>query len=169
MRSPRSGNPVYAEQVRSSYAHLPLTLSVSVLNSILLGLVLTSVASELTILSWISLVFGLSIVRWALWYSHRYLDIGPDYNPWWTRLAVVGALLSGILWGLGPFIFFSLDESHLLFLALVISGMCAGAATVHAAHFPSVVAFIVPAILPLTVNFFVQGNRLQVVSGALSK
>jgi hypothetical protein len=53
-------DPVHAEQVRSSYAHLPLTLSISVLNSILLGFVLAPVASERGILIWIGLVIGLS-------------------------------------------------------------------------------------------------------------
>jgi signal transduction histidine kinase len=46
--------------------------------------------------------------------------------------------------------------------------MCAGAATVHAAHFPSVVAFIVPAILPLTAYFLMQGDRPQIASGVMA-
>jgi signal transduction histidine kinase/CheY-like chemotaxis protein len=166
MRSAR--DPVYAEQVRSSYAHLPLTLSVSVLNSLLLGFVLATVASGLRILIWVALVAGLSVLRVALWHAHRRLDVGPWHNPWWTRLAVTGAFASGVLWGLGSVIVAPLDEPHLLFVALVICGMCAGAATVHAAHFPSVVAFIVPAIVPLAANFFVEGNRLQVISGIMA-
>ena len=40
-----SNDAVYSQQVRSSYSHLPLTLSVSVFNSILLGFVLSAVAS----------------------------------------------------------------------------------------------------------------------------
>lgn len=168
MRSAKPSDPVNAEQVRSSYAHLPLTLSISVLNSVLLGFVLASAVSEWKILGWVGLVLLLCALRLALWSAHRRLDIGPSHNPLWTRLAVAGALASGILWGSPAFLFSPLDEAHLLFLALVIAGMCAGAATVHAAHFPSVVAFIVPAILPLAANFFMQGNRLQVVSGIMA-
>ena len=58
--------------------------------------------------------------------------------------------------------------SQLLFLTLVIAGMCAGAATVHAAHFPSVAAFILPAVLPLTIAFLTKGDKLQVVSGIMA-
>src|SRR4051812_17999272 len=133
----RSSDPVYAEQVRSSYLHLPLTLSVSILNSILLGFVLTSVVPILTIVVWIGCVVGLSCIRTVLWYAHRHRDVGPDFNSRWGDLAAAGALISGILWGAAPFVFAPLDEAHLLFLALVLCGMCAGAATVHAAHFPS--------------------------------
>ena len=161
-------DPVHAEQVRSSYAHLPLTLSVSVLNSALLGFVLATTASEFNVLIWIGLVAGLSILRLVLWDVHRRLDVGPDHDPLWTRLAFAGTVASGILWGSGMFVFSPLDVTHLLFLTLVVSGMCAGAATVHAAYFPLVVGFILPAIAPLTVNFFMQGNRLQVVSGIMT-
>jgi len=52
-------DPVSVEEARSSYAQLPLTLSVSVLNSVLLGFVLAPVASEPKILIWISLVVGI--------------------------------------------------------------------------------------------------------------
>ena len=161
-------DPVNIEQVRSSYANLPLTLSISVVNSVLLGFVMASAAAPSTILVWISLVVSLSAVRMVLWHVHSRYDVGYDLDPRWARIATAGSLASGILWGCSTILFFPLDEMHLLFLALVISGMCAGAATVHAAHFPSVVAFILPAILPLTVNFFMQGNKLQVVAGIMA-
>ena len=163
-----ASDPMHAEQVRSSYAHLPLTLSVSVLNSALLGFVLATAASEFKALVWIGLVVGLSTLRLVLWDVHRRLDVGPHRDPLWTRLAVGGTVASGILWGSGMFVFSPLDVTHLLFLTLVISGMCAGAATVHAAYFPLVIGFILPAIAPLAVNFFMQGNRLQVVSGIMT-
>jgi hypothetical protein len=54
------------------------------------------------------------------------------------------------------------------FLALVIAGMCAGAATVHAAHFPSVIAFILPSILPLTTNLLLENSRLHIASGVMA-
>jgi signal transduction histidine kinase/CheY-like chemotaxis protein len=161
-------DPVDTEQVRSSYAHLPLTLSVSVVNSVLLGFVMASAAAVSTILVWIGLVLSLSAIRMVLWHEHSRRDVGSELDPRWTRIATAGSLASGILWGCSTILFFPLDEMHLLFLALVISGMCAGSATVHAAHFPSVAAFILPAILPLTVNFFMQGNKLAVVSGIMA-
>ena len=108
---------------------------------------------------------GLSCIRAVLWYAHRRLDVGPDFNPRWSDLAAAGAFVSGMLWGAAPFVFAPLDEAHLLFLALVLCGMCAGAATVHAAHFPSMAGFIIPAILPLSAHFFIDGSRLYMVAG----
>jgi signal transduction histidine kinase/CheY-like chemotaxis protein len=168
VRSGRLSDAVYAEQVRTTYAHLPLTLSVSVLNSVLVGFILVSIISDSRILIWIGLVVGLSALRIASWRMYMRLDIESRRGPCWTHFLTAGAFSSGILWGCGIFLFLPLDDSHVLFLALIIAGMCAGAATVHAAHFPSVVAFIFPAILPLTANFFMQGNKLQIASGIMA-
>jgi signal transduction histidine kinase/CheY-like chemotaxis protein len=168
MRSGKLSDAVYAEQVRTTYAHLPLTLSVSVLNSVLVGFVLHSIVPEARIFIWIGLVAGLSALRLASWRAYMRLNVGSWRRPYWIHFLTAVALASGILWGCGIFLFFPLDDAHVLFLALVIAGMCAGAATVHAAHFPSVVAFIVPAIVPLAAHFFMQGNRLHIASGVMA-
>ncbi len=168
MRSFAEGDPVYAEQIRSSYGHLPLTLSVAVLNSALLGLVLGSSVAEVKLLAWIGSIASLAAIRICVWFAYCRLDRGPEHRRCWALLATGGAFASGVLWGSSTYLFAPLSEPHQLFLALVISGMCAGAATVHAAHFPSVVAFIAPAIVPLAVYFFGEGDRLHVVAGAMA-
>jgi signal transduction histidine kinase len=165
MRSHR--DVVGAEQVRWSYAHLPLTLSVSVLNSGLIGFVLAAVVPRSKLVAWVSLVVGLSAIRCILWLVYRRLDAEQSQNPWWTYLATAGAFASGILWGCGTFVFAPIDDPYQIIFALVIGGMCAGAATVHAAHFPSVLAFILPAVAPLSANFLIQGDRLHIVSGVM--
>jgi signal transduction histidine kinase/CheY-like chemotaxis protein len=167
VRSRKLSDALYAEQVRTTYAHLPLTLSVSVFNSVLVGFVLDSVVSQSRILIWVGLVVGLSALRLAAWHAYmRRKDLW--HRSRWTHFSTAGAFASGILWGGSTFLFLPLEVSYVLFLALVIAGMCAGAATVHAAHFPSVTAFILPAILPLTANFLMQGNKLQIASGIMA-
>ena len=160
---------VYSQQVLSSYSHLPLTLSISALNSILLGFVLSAVASMSIILIWIGIMVAQCAVRVLLWAVCRRAEMMTSkICPWSAPIQTAGSLFSGILWGSVPFVFAPLDEAHLLFVALVIAGMCAGAATVHAAYFPAVAAFILPAILPLAANFFIEGNRLQTISGLMA-
>src|SRR4051794_6323355 len=101
-------DPVDTEQVRSSYAHLPLTLSVSVVNSVLLGFVMASAAAASTILVWIGLVLSLSAIRMVLWHEHSRRDVGSELDPRWTRIATAGSLASGILWGCSTILFFPL-------------------------------------------------------------
>ena len=152
------------QQIRSSFAHLPLTLSVSALNSTLLGAVLLDDVSRATIFIWVGIQLSLSFMRIALWYAHRRFDTAPTSAPWWGYVATGGAFLSGVAWGYAPLLT-TVSATHLLFVALVICGMCAGAATVHAAHAPTMLAFVAPAILPLIITFFV---RDQTVFGLMA-
>lgn len=89
-------------------------------------------------------------------------------HPWLAPIQIIGSLVSGVLWGCVPFLFGPLPDAYLLFVALVIAGMCAGAATVHAAYFPAVVAFIFPALVLLAAGFFINGNRLQIITGIMA-
>ncbi|MGE4046120.1 MAG: hypothetical protein AB7F35_14795, partial [Acetobacteraceae bacterium] len=162
-----SPSAVHDEQVRSSYQQLPLTLAVSVLNALLLGLVFSAVAPASRILTWIAMIGGLSLFRLGLWRVHQRLDTGQNQSRCWSWVGAGGAFVSGMIWGFAPFLLFPMNDPYQLFLAFVVAGMCAGAATVHAAHFPSVVAFIVPAIAPLTADFLAQDRLLPAVSGIM--
>jgi len=159
---------LYAAQIRSSIEHVPLAVTVSIANGLLVGFVMASVISPAIVSAWIGLLLGVSAFRAAVFYAHRRNDIGAHRPHVLAALATSGTALAGMSWGCTPLLFSHLDEAHLLFLALVIAGMCAGAATVHAAHSTSVVAFVVPAILPLAATFFVLGGRLQAFAGAMT-
>lgn len=153
-----------AEQLRASYEHLPVTLAVTIVNGLLLAYVIqdTTTPSQ-TIIIWLGLVFAQAIGRLLLWYSYP----GATARPIWANLHVCGTLMSGILWGSLPFIV-TLDETHMLFVALIIAGMCAGAATVHSTYFPASVAFIVPALVPLSIHLLIMHKRPHVVAGVMT-
>ena len=152
------------QQVRSSFAHLPLTLSVSALNSTLLGAVFFDVVAREIILVWVGIQLGLSLARIILWYMHYRFDTARKGDWRWGYLATTGAFLSGLAWGYAPLLA-PFTDTQLLFVTLVICGMCAGAATVHAAHASAMVAFVVPTILPLAILFFL---RHQPMFGAMT-
>ena len=78
-----SNDAVYSQQVRSSFSHLPLTLSVSVVNSILLGFVLSAVASMSIILIWIGLMVAQCAIRVLLWSVCRRTEMTvAQIHPW---------------------------------------------------------------------------------------
>jgi len=154
------------QQIRSSFAHLPLTLSVSALNSTLLGAVLLDQTWRAAIIVWIGIQLGLSVVRIALWYAHRRVDTAAKSSTFWGYVATSGALLSGLAWGYAPLLT-EVGDPRLLFVAVVLCGMCAGAATVHAAHAATMLAFVVPAILPLIAVFFLRDQAAFGVLGCV--
>lgn len=51
--------------------------------------------------------------------------------------------------------------------AFVIGGMCAGAASVHAAHLPTSLSFTFPACLPLAASLLLNGNVQGIAAGSM--
>src|ERR1051325_7337397 len=113
---------IYAAQVQSSFDNLPLTLVVSVINSFIIGFVLSAVVTSSIIWLWIGLVLMVSALRMGLWwvYQHHAEIHSPTK---WAVYVTGGTLLSGVLWGGTPLLFAPLDDIHLLFLALILAGM----------------------------------------------
>jgi signal transduction histidine kinase len=59
------------------------------------------------------------------------------------------------------------SDTHRLLWAFLIGGMCAGAAATQSAHWPTAIAFIVPAGLPLAVVFLMQSTASTLTASAL--
>src|SRR5437764_447961 len=54
-----------------------------------------------------------------------------------------------------------------LFLAFVIGGMCAGAVTTYSTHLPTLLAFILPASLPVAARFAAQQSPVTLAMGGM--
>ena len=136
---------VESERIRSVVRHTPVTLSVSVLNAILIGIVLGPVVGYGIVSIWATLIIVVSMARWVIRLRFlRRVPEGAQCQPW-AVLSVLGSLTSGILWGVGTAVLLPSAGIYQLFLAFVVAGMCAGATTVNSAHLPTVLAFILPA------------------------
>jgi signal transduction histidine kinase len=162
-----SSDPLTTERLRSTYLQLPLTLSVNLLNYMVCGFVLMATEEPARIVPWCVTAAVLTLIRFWAWRRYRQ-DSRVLSEATWTRLAVGGAALSGSLWGGIAYSLFPSAIQYQLFLSVVIAGMCAGAATVHAAHVPTAMAFVLPAVLPLALRFLETGQELQVITGLMA-
>jgi signal transduction histidine kinase len=115
--------------------------------------------------------------RWVLWRRYWRAHSRVESTDQWSRLAACGSLAAGLCWGVGGVVLFPIAPVlGQIFLTLVIGGMCAGAAVVSASHFPTLLAFVLSASLPMAVRFFCQGTvadsalgtMILVFAGALS-
>jgi len=158
---------VETERVRSVFQQAPVTLLVTVINTILTASVLAPDVDRGLLVTWTALIVVVSAVGWAV--RRRFLHRRPEgaqCRPW-AMFTVCGSLATGLLWGIGLTALFPASETSQLFLAFVVGGMCAGTTTVNSAHMPSVLAFILPASLPLAANFLVAGSGSQAVPASM--
>ncbi|MFL5253843.1 MAG: ATP-binding protein [Rhodopila sp.] len=159
---------IEAERLQLVFQQLPLTVTVTVVNAGLTAAVLAPVTSHLALLGWLAAIAAVSVVRMVLRHAFfRQAPTGAAIIRRWSAVSTLGALATGLLWGLGLAAMFPADETMQLFIAFVIGGMCAGATTVSAAHFPTAAGFILPASLPLVIGLLAEQSASRVVSALM--
>jgi signal transduction histidine kinase len=158
----------YQEAISTVYSRLPGTLIVNVINAILIIVAVEGREISRPYLIWICCIVVVSLLR-AWKYLQFVADVQHDANiRYWSRISVIGALSSGILWGVGPVLPFAPFVSSQWLWAFAIGGMCAGAASLYAAHLPTAMAFTIPASLPLAILLMLQGTLPGFAAAAMT-
>ena len=150
------------ERLRSVFQYAPAALGVSAGNAALTATVLSIAVGYEKPTAWAAAVATVSLLRW--WVRSACLrqpGWAADAHAW-AAISVLGTLATSLLWGVGTAMLCPSGEAYQVFLAFLVGGMCAGAATVNSAHFPTVAAFIGPVVLPLAVRLLFEGRLGQV-------
>lgn len=154
---------IRSERLRSVLAQTPLVLGTTMVNAGLVAAVLAGWAGEARAWLWLALLLAFSLARGLAWWRLR--GSANPQRQW--RLVIFGSIGGGVLWGVLSLLTFPSAETYQLFVALVVAGMCAGSVVAYGAHFPSAVAFVLPACLPLALRFALQGQPLGLVWAAM--
>jgi signal transduction histidine kinase len=158
---------VETERIRSVFQQAPLVFPVTVINSVLTAVVLNPVVSHTLLWMWVAMILVVSGTRWAI--RQRFLrTLDSKQYRLLAAISILGALTTGLLWGIGATVLFPPGETYQLFWAFVIGGMCAGTMSVNSAHMPTVMAFILPASLPLAGRFVAQGSEPLLISALMT-
>jgi signal transduction histidine kinase/CheY-like chemotaxis protein len=145
------------EQVRLLYRQTPIALGVNVAVAGLAAAALGSVEPASRVGLWFGLTVAAACFRGAVYLAYRRADPRNARAHPWDKLAMLGSGVSGLLWGLGLAVLFPHDPIHQVMVCLTIGGMCTGAVVVHASHLPTLLAFLLPAILPVAARFLMEG------------
>jgi signal transduction histidine kinase len=158
---------VYAERVATVFRQMPIALVVNLVNAALVAITLgAGVAHPLPAL-WFGAVGIVTIGRAVLWWRYRCAATAAD-SRWWSRGATVGAFCAGLSWGLGGAMLFPLVAPlDQLFLTIAIGGMCTGAVVLSASHLPTLLAFLLPACLPMAIRVIAEGTPTNEALGAM--
>jgi signal transduction histidine kinase len=117
---------------------------------------------------WVASIVIVSVVRAVIRRHILAAAPGALVSRSLAAISVAGSGATGVLWGAGAIFLFPDAEIYQLFFAFVIGGMCAGTSAVNSAHAPTVLAFILPASLPLAFRFLTEGSRPLLVSGLMT-
>ncbi len=103
-------------------------------------------------ISWLTSVWLVILGRAAMPYRRLVAVRGPASAQNAARLYLVAKSVTGCLWGLtGAVVLVTPDLLYQVFIVLLLAGMVAGGIVRNAAFRPAMVAFILPAVLPVIV------------------
>lgn len=160
---------IEAEQVKLLYGQAPTSLTVTLINAVILALVLKDVVALSVLLVWLSLIFAVTLGRIYLVAAYHRAAPGIEATDRWRRRFILGAGCAGMAWGSAGILLFDHDSLvHQIFLAFVLGGMITGAAAVLSWVKEAFVVFLVPTALPIVVQFFLHGGDIFLAMGALS-
>jgi diguanylate cyclase (GGDEF)-like protein len=157
------------EQVNLLYKYVPVGLLATLVNSAIVAFILWNVISHIVIFIWLFCTVLVTTFRHMSTLFYQRENAAADSHRWWRMLFIIGTMTSGIIWGSsGIFLFANESIAHQVFLAFVLGGMTAGAAVIYSPVVLAFVSFIVPNLLPITVNFLVQDNHICLAMGGMT-
>jgi diguanylate cyclase (GGDEF)-like protein/PAS domain S-box-containing protein len=151
-----------AEQVRLLYANrLPPLINSAVLAGIFASVQWEALRHEL-VLSWLVLVWLVTLAHAVLNVTYKRLKPEVAINRLWLNRSRLCAFSGGAAWGLGGVMLFpSQDLAHQGFLAFMLAGVTIDAVITYSADRPSVIGFLLLALVPFVVSTLIEGNHVS--------
>ncbi|MEO5573904.1 MAG: EAL domain-containing protein [Gammaproteobacteria bacterium] len=145
------------ERAKLLYRLFPPGQASSALVIIILIISLWSSPERPWLTAWLVLSMAVILARFALYARYMRITPTPAEARRWIRYFTVGAGLMGITWSLLAVKFFPLsDVSHQLLIIFVIGGVSVGAIGVLSASPGAYLAYVLPAMLPLSFELYAQ-------------
>ncbi len=160
---------IRAEQVKLLYAKAPMALAAILVNVPILVFILWDKVRHAVLVGWLIYMVILSLGR--VWLRQEYWRTSPSpiKESRWGTWYLAGIALSGLGWGsVGVFLFPPGSLPHQLFIAFVLAGMTAGSVAACSAMMAGFLLFAVPVLIPLAIQFLVQGDDLHLAMGGMT-
>ncbi len=152
---------VLADQVELLYRQSPVGIAVTVVVGFVVMWELNSARERDLIFMWGALTLMVAIGRAFLAFAYHNAadrDSRPDV---WLRRFAIGALATGVNWGLAGAVFFPAhtDEQQ-VFLAFILAGMAAGGLPIFSAVWWVFAIYAASVVLPFLAVILTYGSRL---------
>ncbi len=151
---------IRAEQVRWLYANIPTALLGNVLIAVFLAGMQWDIVAAPLIIAWLVMVTVTLAVRMLLFIARR-RALSIDDRIWLQRFRISITAI-GVVWGLaGLLIFPPHNIPHQAFLTFALGGVVSAAITTLSIDRVSLLAFTLPALIPVIVRLLVEGSAIQ--------
>ncbi len=159
----RTSDTLQAVQVRLLYSNLPVSIIISAVLLVIIIFAFTSVIDHERLFVWSGLL-GLALfsraVSYIYWKKYR---LGSMKSPDWLFWFRLGAIITGILWGVGGVVLTPQESlSHKIYISFAVGGLSAGAAITMAVDRVCVNSYLLSVLCPHILYLFSIGDKFSV-------
>jgi len=165
---PARERQIYADQVRTLYAQLPVSVPAQIVGGALLVAAMWSQVTHATLAAWLAALCTFQLSRGWLYRAWRRRE-APDtdirrWRTWWAT----GAGLSGLVWGAAGLVMFVPDSpTHQAVLTVALLGIATGSITVIATDVKAFYVFAGAVVSPVLVRTWWEGGATYHVLAAI--
>ncbi|HKU72186.1 MAG TPA: EAL domain-containing protein [Burkholderiales bacterium] len=164
----KTGEHIYAEQVRQLYRLSRPAYVGSLVNSSILVFALWGVVSTAQLGAWLCAMFVVAAARYLLYRAHLAANPPDDEARLWARRFVIGAGCAGLLWGIAGSLLYPVQSlPHQFLLIFLIGGMVMAGLVILAPVPAAFLAFMLPSMTLVTATVFAQGTMLHIFMGVM--
>src|SRR3954454_9093870 len=158
---------IEAERVAVLYRQMPMAAAVAMVDAALMTAILLGTEGDRRALVWFFAMLSVAALRLLAVRGWRHDPSARAHARRWGRIGTAGAFAAGLVLGGGAIWLWPQSETYQLFWVFLVGGMCAGAAGLHHAHVPTLLAFILPAALPFVARYALEGTERGLGAAAM--
>jgi diguanylate cyclase (GGDEF)-like protein len=156
-------------QVELSYSGLPAALIAIMVNTTIIVIAQWSVISQKILVIWFSAMLCLSLYRYYIYRLYQARKTDEGLMTAWRQRAIVGSLVSGVIWGSAAFLLVPLQEQfHQTIIIATLIGMVAGGIVTQASLLPASLGYMLLVLIPLLARLFSLGGPANIGLGILT-
>lgn len=167
MITPANPARVLDEQVRALYQGLPPIIAVHLIVGGAMVATLRHVFPGPGLWIWSIAMLAMLLMR-AAFYWHYKKQAGHEAAQRHSLYFVLGAALSGLLWGIAGAVFFAPTLEYQLFVLFILVGMGAGAVSSLTAYMPAFLAYFPVTLLPVSVRLIATEQPVTIGLGVMT-
>ena len=153
---------VRVERAALLFRGAPIAISVSAVNALITIAVSWRAIDQGMLMTWAGAILTLAILRISIWLHYRFRKPSARNLANFSRIHIIAMACNGAIWGMLAPIFAingALDNG---FLPFVIAGTTSAAILSAGASWRAVLAFNIPALVPLAVVYAMSGGMTGV-------
>lgn len=157
------------KQTALLFSGIPISLVVTLLSVLLLSYLQRDlIETDNYMQLWLGLMVLAAILSFVLGIKYQRSYITNENVHKWNLLFVLSTVIAGLLWGSSSFILFPENElSQQVLLAFLLGGMSTGAVVTLAASRSAAFCFVILALVPLGMHFFLLEGEIYTSMGVI--